>query len=412
MSVTVPDRTTVAVVGGGPAGLMLAHLLRARGVDSVVLESRPRERVESRQRAGILEHGTVDALREVGADARMDEKGLPHDGFAFHVHGERIHVDMQALTGRNVMIWAQTEVVKDLIALRLEQGEPLLFDAEVSAVDKVDGPMSRDGEALVRYTHEGVEHELRADVVVGVDGFHGVARRAIPTEAVRTYERVYPFSWLGILADAPPSSDELIYARHVRGFALLSMRSPIVTRAYIQVPNDTDPSSWSDEAIWDELEARTGLADGSFRLNRGTITDKSVTPMRSFVAEPMRHGRLFLAGDAAHIVPPTGAKGLNLAVADVRVLAEAIATWAADGSEELLDAYSDTALARVWRGEHFSWTMTTMLHTVPDQDPFDEQLALSHLRLVAQSESYRTTIAENYRGVPLAGEQSVGPQAH
>jgi p-hydroxybenzoate 3-monooxygenase len=296
--------------------------------------------------------------------------------------------------------------VKDLIALRLEQGDPLLFEAEVLAVDKVDGPLSRDGEALVRYRHEGDEHELRADVVVGTDGFHGVARQAIPTEAVRTFERVYGFSWLGILADAEPSSDELVYARHERGFALLSMRSPTVTRAYLQVPNGTDPASWSDEAIWDELEARTALGDGSFALNRGPITDKSVTPMRSYVAEPMRYGRLFLAGDAAHIVPPTGAKGLNLAVADVRVLSAAIAAWCTEGSEDLLDAYSDTALARVWRGEHFSWTMTTMLHVDPDADPFDDRLALAHLRLIAQSEAYRTSIAENYRGVPLAGEQS------
>ncbi|MEJ2867142.1 4-hydroxybenzoate 3-monooxygenase [Actinomycetospora sp. OC33-EN08] len=408
---SVPDRTTVAIVGGGPAGLLLSHLLHSRGVDSVVLESRPRERVESRQRAGILEHGTVDALREVGAAARMDEKGMPHDGFAFHVHGERIHVDMAALTGRAVMIWAQTEVVKDLIVLRLEQGEPLLFDTEVLAVEKVDGPLSRDGEALVRYRgDDGAEHELRADVVVGADGFHGVARRAVPADAVRTFERVYPYSWLGILADAPPSSDELVYARHERGFALLSMRSPTVTRAYLQVPNGTDPASWSEEAIWDELAARTGLDDGSFTLNRGPITDVGVTPMRSFVAEPMRHGRLFLAGDAAHIVPPTGAKGLNLAVADVRVLAEAIAAWRTDGSQELLDAYSDTALARVWRGEHFSWTMTTMLHRDPDADPFDDRLALSHLQLVASSESYRTAIAENYRGVPLAGEHQSVPE--
>ncbi|MDL5157762.1 4-hydroxybenzoate 3-monooxygenase [Actinomycetospora termitidis] len=402
---TTPDRTTVAIVGGGPAGLLLAHLLHRRGIDSVVLESRPRERVESRQRAGILEHGTVDALREVGADARMDEKGLPHDGFAFHVHGERVHVDMAELTGRAVMIWAQTEVVKDLIALRLEQGERLLFDTEVLAVEKVDGPLSRDGEALVRYrSDDGAEHELRADVVVGADGFHGVARRAVPDDAVRTYERVYPYSWLGILADAPPSSDELVYARHENGFALLSMRSPSVTRAYLQVPNGTDPSSWSDEEIWDELATRTALGDGSFTLNRGPITDKSVTPMRSFVAEPMRHGRLFLAGDAAHIVPPTGAKGLNLAVADVRVLASAIGAWRESGDESGLDAYSEVALRRVWRGEHFSWTMTTMLHRAPDADPFDEQLALSHLRLIAESTAYRTSIAENYRGVPLAGE--------
>ena len=215
---------------------------------------------------------------------------------------------------------------------------------------------------------------------------------------MRTFERVYPYSWLGILAEAPPSSEELVYARHERGFALLSMRSPSITRAYLQVPNDTDPSSWSHDAIWDELEARTALADGSFTLNRGPITDVSVTPMRSFVAEPMRSGRLFLAGDAAHIVPPTGAKGLNLAVADVRVLAQALASWRATGSEELLDAYSDTALRRVWRAEHFSWTMTTMLHRAPDADPFDDRLALSHLQLIASSEAYRTSIAENYRG--------------
>jgi p-hydroxybenzoate 3-monooxygenase len=399
--VTVPDRTTVAIVGGGPAGLLLSHLLAARDIDSVVLESRPRERVESRQRAGILEHGTVDVLREIGADARMNAHGMPHDGFAFHAHGEEIRVDMAALTGRGVMIWAQTEVVRDLIALRLEQGLPLLFDAEVSAVEKVDGPLGHDGEAVVRYAHDGVTRELRADVVVGCDGFHGVARRAIPEGTVRTFERVYPYSWLGILADAPPSSHELVYARHDRGFALLSMRSPSVTRAYLQVPNDTDPSSWSHEEIWDELTARTALADRSFTLGRGPITDVSVTPMRSYVAEPMRSGRLFLAGDAAHIVPPTGAKGLNLAVADVRVLAEALASWRATGSEDLLDAYSDTALRRVWRAEHFSWTMTTMLHRAPDADPFDDRLARSHLQLVASSEAYRTAIAENYRGGAL-----------
>jgi p-hydroxybenzoate 3-monooxygenase len=398
---TVPDRTTVAIVGGGPAGLLLAHLLRVHGIDSVVLESRPRGRVESRQRAGILEHGTVDVLREIGADARMDTKGLPHDGFAFHVHGEEIRVDMAALTGRGVMIWAQTEVVRDLIALRLEQGEPLLFEAGVSAVEKVDGPLSDGGEAVVRYTYDGVERELRADVVVGCDGFHGVARRAVPAESVRTFERVYPYSWLGILADAPPSSHELVYARHERGFALLSMRSPVITRAYLQVPNETDPASWSHDAIWDELEARTALADGSFTLNRGPITDVSVTPMRSFVAEPMRSGRLFLAGDAAHIVPPTGAKGLNLAVADVRVLAEGLASWRSTGSEDLLDAYSDTALRRVWRAEHFSWTMTTMLHRVSDADPFDDRLALSHLQLIGSSEAYRGVIAENYRGLDM-----------
>ncbi len=396
------DRTQVAIVGGGPAGLLLSHLLRARGIDSVVLESRPRDRVESRQRAGILEHGTVDVLRQIGAAERMDRLGLPHDGFELRFGGRGVRVDMAELTGRNVMIWAQTEITKDLIALRLGQGEPLYFEAEVIAVEDVDTDAPR-----VRYRHGGAEHELRADVVVGTDGFHGVARTAIPTSGVRTFERVYPYSWLGILADVAPSSHELIYARGAGGFALASMRSPTVTRAYIQVPNGTDAASWSDEAIWDELEARFALdpgehtGRGSFTLHRGPITDKSVTAMRSFVGEPMRHGRLFLAGDAAHIVPPTGAKGLNLAVADVRVLDEALGEWFSSKDETLMDAYSQTALRRVWRASHFSWTMTTMLHVDPDGDPFDEQLALSHLRLIESSESERRTIAENYRGLAL-----------
>jgi p-hydroxybenzoate 3-monooxygenase len=398
--VSAPERTQVAIVGGGPAGLLLAHLLRAGGVSAVVLESRPRERVESRQRAGILEHGTIDALREVGAGARMDREGLVHDGFELRFEGRGVRVDMQALTGRNVMIYAQTEVVKDLIALRLEQGEPLLFDAEVLEVAGVDGGLGTDG-SRVRYRHDGTEHELHADVVVGADGFHGVARRAIPPESVRTFERVYPFSWLGILADAAPATEELIYARHERGFALHSMRSPSVSRLYLQVPNGTDAADWSDDAIWDELDTRFALADGSFAVNRGPITDKSVTPMRSFVAEPMRHGSLFLVGDAAHIVPPTGAKGLNLAVADVRRLAPALAEFFASKDERLLDAYSDAALARVWRAEHFSWTMTTLLHPDPGADPFDDRLALSHLRHLAASETARTDVAENYRGLGL-----------
>jgi p-hydroxybenzoate 3-monooxygenase len=253
----------------------------------------------------------------------------------------------------------------------------------------------------VRYRHGGAEHVLRADAVVGADGSYGPARKAIPEHLVRRFERIYPYSWLGILADVAPSSHELIYARGREGFALASMRSPSVTRAYIQVPNGTDAQSWADEAIWDQLSARFALDDGSFTLARGPITDKSVTPMRSVVTEPMRHGRLFLAGDAAHIVPPTGAKGLNLAVADVRVLAEALSEWFATKDETLIDAYSDTVLRRVWRAAHFSWTMTTMLHVDPDGDPFDEQLALAHLRHIATSESARRALAENYRGLAL-----------
>jgi p-hydroxybenzoate 3-monooxygenase len=392
--VSTPDRTQVAIVGGGPAGLMLAHLLRLRGVDSVVLEARPRERVETRQRAGILEHGTVEALREVGADARMDELGMPHDGFELRFSGRSVRVDMQELTGERVMIWAQTEVTRDLIALRLEQDEPLLFDAEVLSVEDVetDAP-------TVRYRHDGAEHVLRADAVVGADGSHGPASRAIPEHLVRRFERIYPYSWLGILADVAPSSHELIYARGRTGFALASMRSSSVTRAYIQVPNGTDAADWADEAIWDELAARFALDDGSFTLARGPITDKSVTPMRSVVTEPMRHGRLFLAGDAAHIVPPTGAKGLNLAVADVTLLASALVRLLREKQTDLVDSYSDRALARVWRCTHFSWFMTSMLHR--SGDDFDAELQLSQLRRVCSSEAAARELAENYTGLPL-----------
>lgn len=400
MSPPVPGRTQVAIVGAGPAGLVLAHLLRRRGVDAVVLEARPRERVETRQRAGILEHGTIDVLHELGADARMNELGLPHDGIQMRFAGRALRIDFQELTGRNVMIWAQTEITKDLIALRLDQGEPLCFDAEVLEVSGIDGDVGTDG-ARVRYRYEGAEHELRADVVVGADGSHGPCRHAIPESRVRTVGRVYPYSWLGILADVPPPSHELIYARGREGFALASMRSPTVTRAYLQVPNGTDPSTWPDEAIWDELDARFTLADGAPTMRRGAITDKGVTPMRSTVSAPMRHGRLFLAGDAAHIVPATGAKGLNLAVADVRLLADALDEWFRSKDETLIDAYSDTALRRVWRASHFSWTMTTMLHVDPSGDPFDEELALAHLHHLEISESARRALAENYRGLAL-----------
>jgi p-hydroxybenzoate 3-monooxygenase len=393
MSAAVPARTQVAIVGAGPAGLLLSHLLHRAGVDSVVLESRSRSYVEARQRAGILEHGTIEVLREIGADARMNLHGLPHEGIELRFDGEGHRIDFTDLVGREVMIWAQTEVVADLIALRLDQGAPLCFDTEVHAVCDVDTDRPQVHHA------GGVLH---ADVVVGTDGFHGVARRAIPEHLVSTYDRVYPFSWLGITADVAPSCHELIYARHERGFALHSMRSPSVSRLYVQVPNATDASSWTEDAVWDELETRLALADGSWKLERGPILDQSVTPMRSHVAEPLRHGRLFLAGDAAHIVPPTGAKGLNLAVADVRVLAAALADWYSTGTTTGIDTYSERALRRVWRAEHFSWTMTTLLHPDPDGDPFEQRLALAHLDQIATSRAAAAVIADNYTGLPLA----------
>jgi p-hydroxybenzoate 3-monooxygenase len=390
--------TTVGIIGGGPAGLLLARLLHGAGIDSVVLERRDRSYVEQRQRAGILEQATVDVLRAAGAGARLDREGLVHDGMELRFDGRAHRVDFPSLTGgRRVTVYAQTEVVKDLIALQLADGAPLLFDAEVHAVEGAD-----TDRPLVRYTHDGREQTLTCDYVVGCDGFHGVAREAVPDGVRTTYERTYPYSWLGILADAPPVYDELIYAHSERGFALASMRSESVSRLYLQVPNGTDPADWPDERVWDELDARLALrAEPGRRLKRGPVTQKSVLPMRSSVTEPMRHGRVFLAGDAAHIVPPAGAKGLNLAAADVTVLTRAFAHLKRTGSAELLDAYSGTCLRRVWRAEHFSYFMTTTLHNDPAQSPFDTRLQLSQLERIATSPHAAAELAENYTGLPL-----------
>ncbi|MCD0448917.1 4-hydroxybenzoate 3-monooxygenase [Actinocorallia sp. API 0066] len=396
MSHPAPARTRVAIIGAGPAGLLLGHLLHRKGVDTVILENRDRPYVERRQRAGILEQGTVDVLRATGAAAGMDARGLPHDGIELRFAGESHRIDFPALCGRSVMVYAQTEVVKDLIALRLEAGAPLLFEAEALNVTGIEGDAPQ-----VRYRYEGEEHTLTAEYVVACDGFHGVGRRAVPDAARRTFERVYPFSWLGVLADVPPSCDELIYAHSPAGFALHSMRSPEVSRLYVQVPPDADLADWPDERIWEALSDRFAL-DG-WKLGTGPITEKSVTPMRSFVTEPMRHGRLFLAGDAAHIVPPTGAKGLNLAAADVTLLASALLHRFATGDESRLDSYSEDALARVWRAEHFSYTMTSLLHTSPEDDPFGHRLQLAHLRYLVSSEAAATSLAENYTGLPLPG---------
>ncbi len=406
-------RTTVGIIGAGPAGLLLARLLHNAGIDSVVLESRDRLYVEQRQRAGILEQGTVDVLRAAGAGERMDREGLRHDGIELRFARRRHRVDFPELTGgSSVMVYAQTEVCKDLIALQLKEGGPLLFEAEALAVE--DATTERP---KVRFRHEGREDVLECDYVVGCDGSWGVSRRAVPAEASQVFERTYPFGWLGILADVAPSHDELVYARHERGFALLSMRPPVtrhhpskevaslpiesfVSRLYLQVPEGTDAEEWADEEIWDELERRFETAD-DWTLARGPITAKSVTPMRSYVHEPMRHGRLFLAGDAAHIVPPTGAKGLNLAVGDVVTFARALTHERETGSSERLDAYSETCLRRVWQAERFSYEMTTLLHRAPDATPFDDRVQLARLERLTASRAAEADLADGYTGFPL-----------
>jgi p-hydroxybenzoate 3-monooxygenase len=387
----VRESTHVAIVGAGPAGLTLAALLHEAGIESVVLENRSREYVEARIRAGVLEHGTVELLERAGAADRLQREGIVHGGIHLQFGGERHHVPMSELTGRGIVIYGQTEVVKDLIARRLEQALPLRF--EVSDVSVHDF----ESEApYVRFLHEGEEHRLDCDVIAGCDGFHGVCRPAI-ADVLRTFEREYPFGWLGILAEAAPSSEELVYAHHERGFALLSLRSPTLSRLYVQVAHDEDVGAWPDERVWEELRRRTELEGWS--LNEGPVLEKGVTGMRSFVAEPMQHGRLFLAGDAAHIVPPTGAKGLNLAAHDVRVLADALVAWYRDGSRAALDGYSTQCLRRIWRAEHFSYWMTSMLHRPPDGDEFETKLQLSQLRYVTTSRHAATSLAENYVGL-------------
>ncbi|MEU6605109.1 4-hydroxybenzoate 3-monooxygenase [Streptomyces shenzhenensis] len=389
-------RTAVGIIGAGPAGLLLARLLHLVGIESVVLESRDRAYVEHRQRAGILEQSTVDALRAAGAGARMDREGLRHDGIELRFAGRRHRVDFPGLAGgRSVMVYAQTEVCKDLIALRTKEGGPLLFEAEALAVEGADTDRPR-----IRFRHAGREDVLECDYAVGCDGFRGVARDAFPADLTRTFERTYPYAWLGILADVAPSHDELVYARHDRGFALLSMRSPHVSRLYLQVPAGTEAHEWSDDDIWAELERRSETTDGR-RLQRGPITQKSVTPMRSYVHEPLRYGRLLLAGDAAHIVPPTGAKGLNLAVGDVVTLARALTHEQETGSARLLDAYSTTCLRRVWQAERFSYDMTTLLHRAPDATAFEDRLQLARLERIASSRAAETDLAEAYTGFPF-----------
>jgi p-hydroxybenzoate 3-monooxygenase len=380
-------RTQVGIVGAGPAGLTLARLLERAGIESVVIENRSRDYVEHRIRAGLLEGRTVDLLTEAGVADRLHREGLVHRGVELQFDGERHRIPLTDITGQTIVIYGQTEVVKDLIAARLESGLPLQFDVEEVSVHDLDTETPR-----VRFN----DVELECDFIAGCDGFHGICRPSVPAGVLRTFERDYPFGWLGVLAAVAPSNDELIYAHNERGFALLTMRSPELSRLYLQCAHDEEIAEWPDDRIWAELQARLSLPGWS--LHEGPILEKGVTGMRSFVTEPMQYGRLFLAGDAAHIVPPTGAKGLNLAIADVRILAEALVSFYSAGTTASLEAYSTACLRRIWRAEHFSWWMTSMLHRVGD-DPFDLQLQLSQLRYLTTSEAAARTLAENYVGL-------------
>jgi p-hydroxybenzoate 3-monooxygenase len=391
--------TQVGIVGAGPAGLMLGHLLHLNGIDSVIVENRSREYVIDRVRAGVLEQGTVDLLHAMGVGDNLRRHGLRHDGLYISFKEQRHHINLAELTdGKAITVYGQNEVVKDLIDARFATSRPLYFEAEHVSVGGLDSPTP-----LIRFRHGDADHEVQCDVIAGCDGFHGVCRPSIPPEVLTICERVYPFGWLGILAEATPSCDALVYTLHERGFALFSMRSPTITRLYLQVPPDEPIERWSDEAIWQEMLTRMTTRDG-WRPNIGRILQKGVTPMRSFVAAPMRYGRLFLAGDSAHIVPPTGAKGLNLAASDVLVLASALKAFYERGRTERLDEYSDVCLRRVWKAQRFSWWMTSTLHRAPDENAFDHQRQIADLDYLTSSRAAMTSLAEQYVG--LAAEVS------
>jgi len=388
--------TRVGIVGAGPAGLLLSHLLHLAGIDSVVLENRTREAIEGTIRAGVLEQGTVDTLIETGVGERMQRQGFVHHGIELRFGGRGHRIDMHELTGgRAITVYAQHEVIRDLVAARLAANGTILFEVEGVTVRDFD-----TDRPSIRFRKDGEVHELRCDFIAGCDGFHGVCRPAIPAKQRREFSRVYPYGWLGILTEAPPSTKELIYAYHERGFALVSMRSPQIQRLYIQCDPNDDIAHWPDQRVWSELHARLATDDG-WQLAEGPVLQKGIIAMRSFVVEPMQCGRLFLAGDAAHIVPPTGAKGLNLAVADVRVLVQALTRYYTTGSREALDGYSQKCLRRVWRAEHFSWFMTSMLHHAAGEDAFQQRLQRSQLEYVVSSRAAATSLAENYVGLPF-----------
>ncbi|MFM0327093.1 4-hydroxybenzoate 3-monooxygenase [Caballeronia glebae] len=388
-------RTQIGIVGAGPAGLLLSHLLHLRGIESVVLEARSQNDIESTIRAGVLEQGTMDTLNQAGLGARMQAEGALHHGFELAFEGQRRRIALTELTGHSITVYAQHEVIKDLVAARLAANGALKFN--VSNLSLHDFHEGSDRKPRIKYQHEGRDEELECDFIIGCDGSQGVSRQSIPEAVRQDYQRIYPFGWFGILVEAPPSSDELIYARHDRGFALISTRSPGVQRMYFQCDPKDSVDGWSDDRIWAELHARVDTADG-WQITEGKIFQKNIVGMRSFVSTPMQSGKLFLAGDAAHIVPPTGAKGLNLAVSDVRVLQAALLDFYKEGATEKLTRYTETALKRVWRAEHFSWWMTRMLHKLDDTSPFEQRLQVAELEHVTTSRAAATALAENYVG--------------
>jgi p-hydroxybenzoate 3-monooxygenase len=387
----VTERTQVGIVGAGPAGLILSHLLHLEGIDSVVLDLHTRKYIEERVRAGVLEQGTVELLTEMGVGDRLKREGLVHHGVEFRFQGQGHRIDFQSLVGRSITIYAQQEVVKDLVAARLATGGQIVFEAADVSVHEIDSENPK-----IRYRGG----EISCDFIAGCDGFHGVCRASIE-KSLTIYDRTYPFAWLGILAQAPPSSEELIYANHELGFALLSMRSPEISRLYIQCDPEEDIANWPDARIWEQLHLRFATRDGNWTLTEGPVIQKNIAEMRSFVADPMQYGRLFLAGDAAHIVPPTGAKGLNLAATDARVLARALADFYTSGRTDVMDRYSEICLRRCWKVQHFSWWMTSMLHRIPGESAFDRQRQLAELDYVTSSRAASTALAEHYTGLPF-----------
>ena len=389
-------RTQVAIVGAGPAGLMLSHLLHLRGISSVVVENQSRGHIEQRIRAGVLEQGTVDLLIESGVGDRLRREGLVHHGLELRFGGRGHRIDLSGLAGgRSITVYAQQEVVKDLISARLAAGGDIVFEAQGVSLHDISGPAPR-----VRYRKDEVAREIECDFIAGCDGFHGICRASIPPGALTAYDHVYPFAWLGILVEAPPVSPELIYCHHDRGFALFALRTPRLSRLYLQCRADEDPASWPEERIWDELRKRLG-ENGNAALQPGPMLQKGLTGMRSFVVEPMRQGRLFLAGDAAHIVPATGAKGLNLAIADVRVLAIALERHYRHGAPDALERYSDTCLRRVWRVQRFSAWMTSLLHLHEEGGKMRQRLQIAELDYLTRSRAAATAFAENYVGLPF-----------